>query len=115
MWTIYKKQRTNLKKFNGADDFRHILRKELDEASFQHDMAYGNFQDLPRRTDSDKVFRNKALKLQAIYNMNDNKEALLHCSKIVMTNISGNGVTSKLMIYLFQINNSLVVITKPNN
>ena len=52
-------------------------------------MAYGNFQDLPRRTDSDKVFRNKALKLQAIYNMNDNKEALHYCfKKIVMTNIS---------------------------
>ena len=67
-------------------------------------MADGNFKDLSRITDSDKVLCNKALKLQAIYNMNDNKEALLHCSKIVMTNISGNGVTSKLMIYLFQIN-----------
>ena len=88
MWTIYKKQRRNLKKIYGEDDFRYILRKKLDEASFQHDMANGNFKDLPRITDSDKLLHNKALKLQAIYNMNDNKKALHYCSKkIVMTNI----------------------------
>lgn len=52
-------------------------------------MADGNFKDLSRITDSDKVLCNKALKLQAIYNMNDNKEALHYCfKKIVMTNIS---------------------------
>ena len=26
---------------------------------FQHDTAYKNFKDLPRRTDSDKIFHNK--------------------------------------------------------
>ena len=32
-------------------------------ACFQHDMAYGNFKDLARRTTSDKVLRDKAFKI----------------------------------------------------
>ena len=30
---------------------------------FQHDMAYGNFKDLARRTASDKVLRDKAFNI----------------------------------------------------
>ena len=39
-----------------------IKRKKnvLDKAFFQHDMAYGDFKDLARRTDSDKILREKA-------------------------------------------------------
>ena len=33
---------------------------ELDKASFQHDMTYGDFKDLAKRTASDKVLRDKA-------------------------------------------------------
>ena len=33
---------------------------ELDKASFHHDMAYGDFKDLAKRTASDKVLRDKA-------------------------------------------------------
>ena len=32
----------------------------MDKARFQHDMAYGDFKDLNRRTASDKVLCNKA-------------------------------------------------------
>ena len=32
-------------------------------ACFQHDIAYGDFKDLTRRTASDKVFRNKAFNI----------------------------------------------------
>ena len=45
----------------GNTDF--IYRKELDKACFQHDMAYGKSQDLPKRTESDKVLRNKAFEI----------------------------------------------------
>ena len=38
---------------------RYIHRNELDKACFQHDMTYGDFKDLPRRTTSDKVLRYK--------------------------------------------------------
>ena len=42
-----------------------IKRKKnvLDKAFFQHDMAYGDFKDLARRTDSDKILREKAFNI----------------------------------------------------
>ena len=41
-------------------DKKFIYRNELDKACFQHDMAYGDFKDLARRTAADKVLRDKA-------------------------------------------------------
>ena len=38
---------------------RYIYQSELDKACFQHDMTYGDFQDLPRITASDQVIRDK--------------------------------------------------------
>ena len=38
----------------------HIYQNELNKACFQHDMAYGDFKDLTRRTVSDKILRDKA-------------------------------------------------------
>ena len=45
----------------GNTDF--IYRNELDKACFQHDMAYGKSKDLAKRTQSDKVLRDKAFKI----------------------------------------------------
>ena len=41
-----------------------IYRNELDKSCFQHDMAYGKSKDLSKRTQSDKVFRDKAFKTE---------------------------------------------------
>ena len=38
-------------------------KNELDKACFQHDIAYGDFKDLGRRTASDKVFRDAAFNI----------------------------------------------------
>ena len=46
---------------NGNTDF--IYRNELDKACFQHDVAYGKAKDLVRRTQSDKILRDKAFKI----------------------------------------------------
>ena len=40
-----------------------IYKNELDKASFQHDVASGKSKDLVKRTQSDKVLRNKAFKI----------------------------------------------------
>ena len=40
-----------------------IYKNELDKPCFQHDMAYGISKDLAKRTQSDKVLRNKAFKI----------------------------------------------------
>ena len=44
-------------------DSRYIYKNELDKACFQHDMAYGDFKDLGRRTVLDKVLRDKAFNI----------------------------------------------------
>ena len=44
-------------------DSRYIYQKELDKACFQHDMACGDFKDLPRRTVLDQVLRDKAFNI----------------------------------------------------
>ena len=45
----------------GNADF--IYRNELDKTCFRHDMAYGESKDLAKRTQSDKVLRDKAFKI----------------------------------------------------
>ena len=45
----------------GNTDF--IYKNDLDKACFQHDMACGKSKDLPKRTQSDKVLRDKAFKI----------------------------------------------------
>ena len=50
-------QKQRKKKETG--DSRYIYQNELDKACFQHDMAYGDFKDLTRRTASDKILRDK--------------------------------------------------------
>ena len=39
------------------------LSKRLDKACFQHDMTYGDFEDLARRTASDRILHYKAFNI----------------------------------------------------
>ena len=41
----------------------YIYRNDLDKACFQLDIAYGKYKDLTKRTESDKVLRDKAFKI----------------------------------------------------
>ena len=45
----------------GNTDF--VYENELDKACFQHNVAHGKSKDLAKRTQSDKVFRDKAFKI----------------------------------------------------
>ena len=45
----------------GNTDF--IYKNDINKAYFQHDMAYGKSKDLVKRTQSDKVLRDKAFKI----------------------------------------------------
>ena len=40
-----------------------IYRKKLDEACFQHEMAYGDFKDLTKRAVPNKVMHDKAFNI----------------------------------------------------
>ena len=46
---------------SGNTDF--IYKNELDKACFQHDIAYGKSKDLVKRTQLEKVLRDKAVKI----------------------------------------------------
>ena len=59
----FTKNKGRIQKFKETGDTRYIYKNEFDKACFQHDMAYGNFKDLARRTASDKVLRDKAFNI----------------------------------------------------
>ena len=54
----FTKNKERIQKFKQTGDSRYIYRNE--KACFQHDVAYGNFKDLKRRTAADNVLRDKA-------------------------------------------------------
>ena len=84
----------------GNTDF--IYKNQLDKAGFQHDMSYGKSKDLAKRTQSDKVLRDKAFKIASdpkydgyqrglasmVYKFFDKKSALLNKS-------SGSGIVNE--------------------
>ena len=49
------KNKERIQKFKGTGESRYICQNKIDKACFQHDMAYGNFKNLSRRTAFDKV------------------------------------------------------------
>ena len=59
----FTKNKERIKKFmqSGNTDFIH--KNELDKACFQHDMSFGKPKDLVKRTQSEKVLRDKAFKI----------------------------------------------------
>ena len=59
----FTKNKERIQKFKETGDTSYIYKNELDKACFQHDMAYGDFKDIARRTASDKVSRDKAFNI----------------------------------------------------
>ena len=56
----FTKNKGRIQKFKEKGDTKYIYRNESYKVCFQHDMSYGDFKDLARRTASDKVLRDKA-------------------------------------------------------
>ena len=52
-----------IKKFMTTGNTDFIYKNELDKACFQHDMGYCKSKDLVKRTQSDKVLRDKTFKI----------------------------------------------------
>ena len=87
----FTKNKKWIQKFQEIGDTDYIYKNELNKAYFQHDMAYGDFQDLKRRTFPDKVLRDKAFNIaknpkydgyqrgltSMVYKFFDKKSALL--------------------------------------
>ena len=59
----FTKNKESIERFKETRDSRYIYQNELEKACFWHDMAYGDFKDLNRRTIADKVLRDKAFNI----------------------------------------------------
>ena len=98
----FTKNKERIEKFMQTGDTNFIYKNELDKACFQHDMAYGKTKDLVKRTQSDKVLKDKAFKIASdpkydgyqrglasmVYKFFDKKSALLNKS-------SGSGIANE--------------------
>ena len=59
----FTRNKERIEKFMQTGNTDFIYRNELDKVCFQHDMAYGKSKDLTKRTQSEKVLRDKAFKI----------------------------------------------------
>ena len=59
----FTKNKERIEKFMQTGNTDFIYRNELDKACFQHDMAYDKSKDVAKRTQSDKVLRDKVFKI----------------------------------------------------
>ena len=60
----FTKNKKGIQTFKETGDSRYIYQNELDKTCFfQHNKAYEDFQNLPRRTASDRVLHDKAFNI----------------------------------------------------
>ena len=87
-----KKESKSLKE---TGDSRYIYRNELDKGCFQHDMAYGNFKDLTKRTVADKILRDKAFNIAKDPKYDGYQRALAYMVyKLFDKKTAGSGIKS---------------------
>ena len=77
----FTRNKERIYKFKEKGNSRYIYQSELDKPCFQHDIAYADYNALPRKTGSNEALRNKAFNLLKIQNMIDIKQFLLQWLK----------------------------------
>ena len=93
----FTKNKERIKKFMQTGNTDFIYKNELDKACFQHDMAYGKAKDLVRRTQSDKVLRDKAFNIASdpkYYGYQRGLASMVY--KFFDKKSSGGGITNEL-------------------
>ena len=59
----FTKSKERIQKFIQTGDTDYTYRNDLDKTCFQHDMVYGKYKDLNKRTQSDTVLKEKAFEI----------------------------------------------------
>ena len=59
----FTKNKVRIKKFKETGDWKHVYQNKLDKACFQHDMGYGDFEDLNSRAFAEKALHDKAFNI----------------------------------------------------
>ena len=92
----FTKNKERIEKFMQTGNTDFIYKNELDKACFQHDMAYGKSKDLIKRTQSDKVLRDKAFKIESDPKYDGYRRGLASMVyKFFDEKSSGSGVTTE--------------------
>ena len=92
----FTNNKERIEKFRQTGNADFIYKNVLDKACFQHDMAYGKSKDLARRTQSDKVLRDKAFEIASNPKYNSYQRGLAPMVyKFFDKKSSGSGVATK--------------------
>ena len=59
----FTKNKERIQTFMQTCDTNYIYKNDVDKVCFQHDMDYGKYKDLTKRTQSDKILKDKAFKI----------------------------------------------------
>ena len=108
----FTKNKERIQKFKETGDTSYIYKNELDKACFQHNMAYGDFKDLKRRTFSDKILRDKAFNIaknpkydgyqrglaSMVYNFFDKKSASLTDKSVAGGAVANNEIKQNFQL-----------------
>ena len=98
----FTKNKAGIENITQTGNTNFIYKNELDKACFQHDIAYGKSKNLVKRTQSDKVLKDRASKITSdpkydgyqrelgsiVYKFFNKKSALLNKS-------SGRGIANE--------------------
>ena len=57
------KNKKRMQKIKEPGDSRYIYQNKLDKTCFEHEISYGHFKYLTRRTASDKILHDKAFNI----------------------------------------------------
>ena len=92
----FTKSKQRIEKFMQTGNTDFIYRNELDKACFQHDMAYEKRKDLVKRTQSDKVLKDKAFKIATDPKYDDYQRGLASLVyKFFDKKSKGSGIANK--------------------
>ena len=92
----FTKNKERIQKFMQTGNTDFIYKNELDKASFQHDMAYSKSKHLVKRTQSDKVLRDKTFKIASDSKYDGYQRGLASMVyKFFDKKSSGSGITNE--------------------
>ena len=78
----FTKHTQRIQDFLNTDKLSYIYKNDLDKACLQHDMTYNKVKDLEKRTQSDIVLKNKALKIASNPKYNGYERGLASASMV---------------------------------
>ena len=92
----FTRNKERIEKFMQAGNTDFIYKNDLGKTCFQHDMAYGKSKDLTKRTQSDKVLRDKAFKIVSDPKYDGYQRGLASMAyKFFDKKSSGSGITNE--------------------